>query len=114
MRSLLRTRKRWFPPAEFYTEELCSQCGICCGATDGHPCEHLVTREDGATACEIYEMRLGPHRTTDGHHFVCAPIRAIVETSGGYEGCAYVEEIKRIRRQMGQPTDDLGRLKVPE
>ena len=25
----------------FYADEKCHRCGVCCGATDGHPCEHL-------------------------------------------------------------------------
>ena len=109
-----RTQQRWFPPAEFYAPELCTRCGVCCGATDGHPCEHLVRGADGTFLCEIYENRLGPHRTVDGHRFACATIKQVIETTGGYAGCAYVEQIRRMRKQLGQPTDDLGRLSMPE
>jgi len=108
-----RVSRRWFPPASFYTPEKCRRCGVCCGATDGHPCRHLRARPDGTYSCEVYPTRLGPRRTVDGAEFVCSPIQVIIERTGGYEGCAYVEEIRRIRQEMGQPTDDLGRLKMP-
>jgi len=103
----------WFPPSSFYTEEKCTCCGVCCGSTDGHPCEFLRRGPDGTFACEIYAKRLGPHKTVDGCKFVCVPIQNVIETTGGYEGCAYVEEIRRIREEMGQPTEDLGRYTTP-
>ena len=105
---------RWFPPESFYTTERCKRCGICCGSTDGHPCEHLALKQDGAYSCEIYKERLGPHRTVDGRRFVCVPIKVLIESNGGYQGCAYVEEIRQVRREMGQPVDDLGRLSFPQ
>ncbi len=104
---------RWFPPAEFYAPELCSRCGVCCGSSDGHPCEHLRKDPDGAYDCDIYKDRLGPHRTVDGLSFVCVPIRTIIEMQGGYANCRYVQEIRRIREEMGQATSDLGRMKHP-
>ena len=105
--------KRWFPPPEFYTAEKCKRCGVCCGSTDGHPCEHLRCGDDGAYFCEIYETRLGPHRTVDGLPFICVEIRGLIEANGGYAGCAYVEEIRRIRESMGQDASDLGRNTKP-
>ena len=104
---------KWFPPEEFYTAERCTRCGVCCGATDGHPCEHLCRDENGLYSCEIYEERFGVHQTTDGHHFACAAIREVIENNGGYGCCAYVAEIRRIRESMGQETSDLGRLGHP-
>ena len=69
---------------------------MCCGATDGHPCEHL--RHDGEKYyCEIYATRLGQHRTTTGQVFRCVTIRHLIETTGGYAECAYVQELMRRR-----------------
>ena len=106
-------RQRWFPPNDFYTEELCSRCGVCCGSTDGQPCEHLRRLDDGTHTCDTYQNRLGPHRTVDGSDFICAPIRSVIEYNGGYECCRYVQEIRRLREQMGQDASDLGRLRLP-
>ena len=108
-----RSKGKWFPPAEFYDPEKCKRCGVCCGSTDGRPCEHLQREPDGAYSCEIYENRLGPHRTVDGMEFTCVEIRHVIETSGGYEGCAYVEQIRSIREHRCQDAADLGRLKHP-
>ena len=107
------TPARWFPPDEFYVADLCTRCGVCCGSTDGHPCEHLRREADGRYSCEIYENRLGFHRTVDGHAFVCVPIRKVIETTGGYAGCGYVEEIRRTRKGLGQKSSDLGRRTKP-
>ena len=104
---------RWFPPEEFYSPKECLRCGICCGSTDGHPCEHLLCRPDGRYACEIYETRLGPHCTVDGRPFLCVQIRRVIELTGGYAGCGYVEEIRRIRKGLGQETSDLGCRRKP-
>ena len=109
---VFRSRK-WLPAEEFYTPEKCTRCGVCCGSTDGHPCEHLRREPDGRYACEIYDHRLGVHRTVDGMSFICVPIRVVIERNGGYEACAYVEEIRRIRDTRGEGTSDLGRRKLP-
>lgn len=108
-----RAGARWFPPAEFYTNEMCRRCGVCCGSTDGHPCEQLVRSDDGTYTCAIYARRLGLRQTADGRHFLCAPIKTVIEQYGGYIGCGYVEEIRSIREEMGQETDDLGRQSKP-
>jgi hypothetical protein len=104
---------RWFPPDEFYAEDLCTRCGVCCGSTDGHPCEHLRRGPDGRHSCEIYENRQGFHRTVDGRAFVCVPIRRVIESTGGYAGCGYVEEIRRLRTGYGQQSSDVGRRTRP-
>lgn len=104
---------RWFPPPEFYKTELCLRCGVCCGSTDGHPCENLRRLDDGSWFCDIYNDRFGPHRTTDGLPFICVRIQAIIQLEGGYADCGYVREIKRIREEMGQDASDLGRMKYP-
>ena len=103
----------WFPPDEFYAGELCTRCGVCCGSTDGHPCEHLRRDADGRYSCEIYEHRLGFHRTVDGRAFVCVQIRKVIETNGGYIHCGYVEEIRRVRKGLGQRSSDVGRRTKP-
>jgi len=110
--ALLRRQRRWFPDEAFYSDEKCARCGVCCGATDGDACEHLQ-RDGEGWYCEIYEDRLGPHHTVNGYPISCVPIRKVIESTGGYEGCAYVKEIARIRRQRGEPVDDLGRSKLP-
>jgi len=104
---------RWFPPAAFYTADKCSRCGVCCGSTDGHPCEHLVINSSGRCHCAIYETRLGLRQTVDKKKFVCVPIKTVIESYGGHKDCNYVKEIRKIREQMGQPTDDLGKLTMP-
>jgi hypothetical protein len=44
-------------------EDICVQCGICCGANDDDPCEHLEKIGPKKYFCKIYENRLGPQRT---------------------------------------------------
>lgn len=104
---------RWFPPEEFYTDDKCTRCGVCCGSTDGHPCEHLRRDDKGLYYCDIYERRLGLRKTVDGHHFLCVPLKTLIENTGGHAGCAYVQEIRRTREEMGQDASDLGRLTKP-
>jgi len=106
-------RDRWFPPEEFYTEDLCTRCGVCCGATDGHPCEHLVPRPGGGFQCAVYEDRIGLRRSVDGQEFACTSIKIVIECHGGYADCGYVKAIRRVRERMGQKSDDLGRLDQP-
>lgn len=114
MTAAVRAKARWFPPESFYTTERCLRCGVCCGSTDGHPCEHLVPQSDGTCLCEIYAERLGPHRSVDGRKFICVPIKTVIENNGGYACCSYVREIRKIREAMGQETSDLGRMAMPE
>ena len=109
----MKPADRWFPGAEFYEEGLCKRCGVCCGATDGDACEHLRQDADGLWFCEIYEARLGPHRTVRGHLFDCVPIRRVVEHGGGYACCAYVQALRRERQRRGEPVEDLGRMNDP-
>ena len=104
--------ERWLPDESFYRDEICICCGVCCGATDGDPCEHL--RRDGDRwYCETYATRLGPRHTVKGRPINCVPIRSVIDSTGGYEGCAYVAAIKEIREARGEPHDDLGRAKMP-
>lgn len=104
---------RWYPGPEFYEEGLCTRCGVCCGATDGDPCEKLRQDGDGRSFCAIYQARLGERRTAKGHVFDCVQIQRVVEFCGGYECCAYVKAIRRERLRRGEPTDDLGRMRDP-
>jgi len=86
---------------DLYADWRCKRCGVCCGATDGHPCEHL--RHDGEKYfCEIYPRRLGLHKTTTGQIFRCVTIRHLIETTGGYAECAYVQEL--LRRRIARRT----------
>lgn len=104
---------RWFPPPSFYADEKCTRCGVCCGSTDGDPCVHLCEDGEGRFFCEVYSVRFGPRYTLLGHPFHCVVIRKVIEYGGGYDCCAYVQEIRRIREQRGEPTDDLGRMANP-
>jgi len=90
------------PEDEIYREDRCKRCGVCCGAADGHPCEHL--RRDGDRyRCEIYGRHLGYHRTVDGLFFRCVSIRELIETSGGHETCAYVQALRAKRQEPSPP-----------
>ena len=81
--------------AKIFTDDRCYRCGVCCGASDGHPCEHLRLGADGKYYCDTYETRLGYHRTTDGMPFRCVMIRDIIEMTGGYDCCAYTQALKK-------------------
>ena len=83
---------------DFYADEKCHRCGVCCGATDGHPCEHLKHDSENYF-CEVYENRFGIHSTTTGRFLRCVPIRQVIETDGGYSGCAYVQELKELAKR---------------
>ena len=91
---------------DIYAEEHCARCGVCCGALDGHPCEHL-RRDAQAYYCEIYGQHRGFHHTVDGLPFRCVSIREIIEAVGGYECCAYVQAL-RARAGRGQERARLG------
>ena len=81
-----RQEKEW--------EDMCRNCGACCGAMDGDPCEHLVMKE-GRSFCLIYDKRFGMHNTVKGKEFKCVPIRNILHESWpGYKNCAYKKQIK--------------------
>jgi len=79
-------------PDEFWADERCHRCGACCGASDGHPCEHLK-HDGGRYYCDIFEHRFGVHHTVTGQAFLCVPIKRLIETHGGYRGCAYLEPL---------------------
>jgi len=87
---------------DLYAEWRCKRCGVCCGATDGHPCEHLRSNGDGKHCCEIYDRRFGQHKTIDGYSFRCVTIKRIIETMGGYSECAYVQEYLRRTGKLPQ------------
>ena len=96
-----RKRDRWFPDESFYTDQRCSCCGVCCGATDGDPCASL--RADGDKYyCDIYENRLGYRKTVSDQTFRCVTIKHIIETTGGYAECIYVRELLRRRAAVGK------------
>ncbi|NOZ22175.1 MAG: hypothetical protein GXP25_13940 [Planctomycetes bacterium] len=84
----MRPRPAGYDPND---EDRCRRCGVCCGATDGHPCEHLV-RNGKQYRCEIYPYRFGPHKTVTGRHFTCVPVRDVIRTGGGHPGCVYATD----------------------
>ena len=71
-------------------EAKCLRCGACCGAYDGDPCEHLAMEEGGKCHCNIYEDRIGMHKTISGKNFACVPIRDL-KPNLPFRGCAYFE-----------------------
>ena len=71
-------------------EQLCRNCGACCGAVDGDPCEHLIRGQEGKYLCAIYTSRFGIHKTKNGNEICCVPIRDILHKSWpGDECCGY-------------------------
>ena len=59
-------------------ESLCCNCGVCCGSTDGDPCEHLQSKALGKYFCSIYDNRLGPQKTISGTIFTCTTVRDLL------------------------------------
>ncbi|MDO9548994.1 MAG: hypothetical protein Q7J65_08545 [Candidatus Marinimicrobia bacterium] len=73
-----------------YLEDLCICCGACCGSFDGDPCEHLRRDNEGTYYCDIYENRIGTHRTLSGRVMKCVPIMdKLNEDWIGDHLCAY-------------------------
>ena len=52
--------------------------------------------------CKIYAYRFGTHETLDGQTGQCRTIQARIEDGIEDDGCAYVEEIRRIRESIVQ------------
>ena len=76
-------------------ESLCRRCGCCCGVLDGDPCQHLVADGPNAYRCDIYENRIGLHKTKSGKEMKCVPIRDILfESWSGSENCIYKKLLK--------------------
>jgi hypothetical protein len=87
---------------DWFTEDKCKRCGVCCGSQDGHPCEHLM--KDGERyLCAIYNGRFGIHRTTTGRVFRCVSIREIIDSTGGFPGCGYRKPAPVEVRQPAAP-----------
>ncbi|MFC1703828.1 hypothetical protein ACFL1E_03465 [Candidatus Omnitrophota bacterium] len=59
-------------------ETLCKRCGVCCGAIEADPCQHLIRSDDGLYSCAIYDCRFGLQKTKSGREFLCVPIRSIL------------------------------------
>ena len=76
-------------------ESICNRCGACCGAYDNDPCIHLRKDEENNYFCDIYEDRLGFHKTVNGNRIKCIPIIKKLE-KGPWIGdglCAYKQLI---------------------
>lgn len=71
-------------------EQLCTQCGECCGATDGDPCQHLKfdIRTHRFFCCD-YDSRLGMQKTIKGNTFTCVTIREIIRDGALRANCGY-------------------------
>ncbi len=76
-------------------EATCINCGACCGALDGDPCNHLKKTGKDKYFCDIYESRFGLHKTRDGRVFRCVPLRQILYHSWpGDVNCACKRKYK--------------------
>ena len=72
-------------------ESLCKRCGRCCGVLND-PCVHLKKDEEDKFFCEIYDHRLGEHKTQSGNTFQCVPVRKILHKDWvGKENCVYYQ-----------------------
>ncbi len=67
------------------TNDICTNCGLCCYLPDGSPCKWLRWKEDGKSFCEVYETRLGRYL---GQGFYCEDIMKVVTL---YKDCPYNE-----------------------
>lgn len=77
-------------------ENLCKQCGGCCGAYDD-PCQHLKKGPVGKYYCDIYEQRFGLRRTLKGEEFNCVLIKEILHTRWEKDYlCYYKKHLKNI------------------
>lgn len=71
-------------------EDVCIQCGRCCGSEDGDPCIFLKKDPDGKYFCKTYTSRLGAKETINGNFFNCIPIeKAIQESDSVPSDCPY-------------------------
>lgn len=71
-------------------EDICLNCGRCCGSEDGDPCIFLKKHSNGKYFCDTYETRLGPKKTIHGYSFNCVPIeKAIRESNSVPMSCPY-------------------------
>ncbi|MDD4203456.1 MAG: hypothetical protein PHQ52_08320, partial [Candidatus Omnitrophica bacterium] len=71
-------------------EDICIQCGVCCGANDGDPCEHLEKIGPKKYFCKIYDHRLGLQKTVSGKIFTCTTIRELIKNGAIRIECQYV------------------------
>jgi uncharacterized cysteine cluster protein YcgN (CxxCxxCC family) len=69
-------------------EARCKRCGACCGIKDNDPCINLRKDGFGRFYCDVYENRIGMHKTVSGKEFACVPIRDL-SPNLPFEGCAY-------------------------
>ncbi|MFH2024672.1 MAG: hypothetical protein ABIK30_02450 [bacterium] len=71
-------------------EDICIRCGACCGSFDGDSCENLRGDNEGTYTCDIYEERIGIHRTLTGRVMECVPnMDKLSEDWIGDHLCAY-------------------------
>lgn len=76
-------------------EARCRRCGACCGANDGDPCLNLRQDKNGKYYCNVYETRIGMHKTRSGKAFACVPIRDL-KPNLPFKGCAYFEDEENV------------------
>jgi len=71
-------------------EARCKRCGACCGMKDNDPCTNLRKDRTGKYFCDVYENRIGMHKTVSGKEFACVPIRDLYPNLP-FKGCAYYQ-----------------------
>jgi len=75
-------------------EDVCGNCGACCGVVEGDPCENLVKLKDDKYLCSVYERRfIGMHKSIKGAAVKCVPISKILSNSWpGHQDCQYKKD----------------------
>jgi hypothetical protein len=89
----LNRYNNWLACKSSSWEDLCVNCGACCGAQED-PCEHLKKGPEGKFFCDTYQNRFGIHNTISGKLARCVPIREKLsrgESWPGDERCGYKE-----------------------
>ena len=69
-------------------EDICIQCGQCCGSLDV-PCRNLVKVSNEKYVCKDYENRLGRQKTVSGFTFRCVLIREHIANNTLRPNCPY-------------------------
>jgi len=80
-------------------EDICAQCGVCCGSHDGDPCALLVYNENTQTYfCNNYEARLGKQKTITGKEFTCVSVHEMIKTDTLRLHCAYRKNLSSSKK----------------
>jgi len=92
--------KKYLKNKEQEWEDLCIRCGGCCGSFDD-PCVHLRKDKHKKYYCEIYETRLGLHKTVGGEEFNCVGVKEIIRTRWKNDHlCACKREVRSPKKRV--------------